>query len=399
MERAASPPTLRKLPPLPPVEPLPPGPFGPFTTSSYAYHAPSPPNSQDSFPIKSTTGRWSPRVQSLSPPSSTSSDEFSPREASSTSSSLTTTTTTTTTQWFPPGWPHELTRAEIMELVAPRNITRKPPLQQLCGRKRKNDFISSDGDDQREKHRIAEGNRRKNLSQLHRELDSRVHDLFLQRAGWNPVKNLPQSKEHIVQAAIFLIDFMLVIIEHLLPPEKPAPPQLTEHLKIQLRNMHLQQQMNGLQAENENLQQQIRVLKQEYEDLLDRHREMEFRVKAYELTVRSVKAETHRAIPPPPPSSSSEDAGDETKDLPGPRVICESVAGNELEGSSSFSPIAVSATSSAASSFTGSHPSFWQSTPPATNPSSPLCPSSSLPWQSTARDDPRHVTRNLLTHS
>lgn len=286
-----------------------------------------------------------------------------------------------------------------MELVAPRNITRKPPLQQLCGRKRKNDFMSSDGDDQREKHRIAEGNRRRNLSQLHRELDSRVHDLFLQRAGWNPAKNLPQSKEHIVQAAIFLIDFMLVIIEHLLPPEKPTPPQLAEHLQTQLRNMHLQQQMNGLQAENENLQQQIRVLKHEYEDLLDRHRELEFKVKSYEMAVRSsVKTEAHRAMPPLPPSTSPPFPGqektgdDENKALPVLRVVCDSAADHEPEdsSSSSSSPTATSATSSASSSFTSSHHSFWHYTPPATDPSSPLFQTSSLPWPSTTGDESRH---------
>lgn len=85
--------------------------------------------------------------------------------------------------------------------------------------------------DQREKHRIAEGNRRRNLSQLHRDLDTRLYHYFLVQAGWNPARNLPQSKEHIVQATIFLIDFMQSIIFHLMNQEGEAQGQLPKKLQ------------------------------------------------------------------------------------------------------------------------------------------------------------------------
>jgi hypothetical protein len=310
---------MRRLPPLPRVEPLPPGPFNnhAFTPASFV---PSPPSSQDAFPSKSA---WLGNEQQLlvSPPSPASSVELSLKDTFSTQKAF--------------GWPNDLSYTEIMSLVAPRNINRKPPLQQLCGRKRKNETISSDQDDQREKHRIAEGNRRKNLSQLHRELDGRVHDFFLERAGWNPGKSLPQSKEHIVQGAVFLIDFMLAIIVHLLRQEKNIPSQLSENLQGQLRSMQLQQLVASLQSQNQATQYQMRALKQEYDDLLDRHRALEFKLKSYDQVFRSPKPEGE--TPPPlatipesqsqsqslPLSSESQHA---KRMLPGLRVFCDEIA-------------------------------------------------------------------------
>jgi hypothetical protein len=157
-----------------------------------------------------------------------------------------------------------------MALVAPQNLNRKAPLQQLCGRKRKGSAQSIE-DDQREKHRIAEGNRRSNLSELHRQLDSRIHDFFLERAGWNPSKSLTQSKEHIVQGAIYLVDFMLAIIVHLIRQEQ-VTPQLSEKLQPQVRCMQLQQLVSSLQQQNQTAQQQLKATKAENEMLADRNR-------------------------------------------------------------------------------------------------------------------------------
>lgn len=243
-----------------------------------------------------------------------------------------------------------------MSLVAPRNINRKPPLQQLCGRKRKNSEVAGDHDDQREKHRIAEGNRRKNLSQLHRELDSRIHDFFLERAGWNPAKSLPQSKEHIVQAAIFLIDFMLVIITHLLRQEKQVSPQLSEKLQSHLRCIQLQQQVNSLQQQNQAAQQQVRTLKQENEALAERNRALEFQLKSYDQMFRSPESEV---VSPPPLASIPETT---EKVLPCLRVFCDEVA--------AIGPDSESVSTGTSQSFTNP---FLRSTPPNTNPSSPTC--------------------------
>jgi hypothetical protein len=60
-------------------------------------------------------------------------------------------------------------------------------------------------DHEREKHRIAEEKRRKNPSQLLQKLDSHVHDIFLEQAGWNSHRSTPQSKEQIIQGAIHLM--------------------------------------------------------------------------------------------------------------------------------------------------------------------------------------------------
>jgi hypothetical protein len=189
------------------------------------------------------------------------------------------------------GWPSDLSYTEIMALVAAKNINRKPPLQQLCGRRRKDSETPGNLDDQQEKHRIAEGNRRKNLSQLYRELDSRVHDFFLERAGWNPSRRLPQSKEHIVQGAILLIDFMLVIIAHLLKQDKNITPQVLENLQANVRCTHLQQQVVSLQWQNYAAQQQLRTIKHKNETLAERNRALEFQLRSYKQIFHSPKTE------------------------------------------------------------------------------------------------------------
>ncbi|GLA79018.1 hypothetical protein AtubIFM55763_001431 [Aspergillus tubingensis] len=160
-------------------------------------------------------------------------------------------------------WPQDLSSPPFLNLIAPVNINRKPPLQQQCGRKRKASIAPADLDNQRERHRIAEGNRRKNLSQLHRELDSRIHDYFLEQAGWNPSKGLPESKEQIVQAAIFLIDYMVSIIMDLLRQENKIPRRLSERLTPQTRCMQLQQLVFRLREQNQAFQQQLKRLQKE----------------------------------------------------------------------------------------------------------------------------------------
>ncbi|KAN0085194.1 hypothetical protein V8E54_001661 [Elaphomyces granulatus] len=210
----------RRLPPLPQVDPLPPGPFNHIP--SYVCSS-SPTSLQDSFPAKSS---WQPSENVVSTTSLASTVDESLRESFAAQKAF--------------GWP-DISAAEIMSLAAPKNAHRKPPLQQVCERKRNRSVAFGEFGEQRERHRIAEGNRRKNLSQLHRELDNRVHDLFLERAGWNPAKNLPQSKEQIVQGAIFLIDFMILIVTHLLEQEKQAiSPQLSGKLRSYLGCIHLQ---------------------------------------------------------------------------------------------------------------------------------------------------------------
>lgn len=219
--------------------------------------------------------------------------------------------------------------------------------------------MANDQDDQREKHRIAEGNRRKNLSQLHRELDGRVHDFFLERAGWNPAKSLPQSKEHIVQGAIFLIDFMLVLISHLLHQDKHIPPKLAENLQSHLRCIQLQQMLTNIQQEDHTTQQQMRILKQERDDFADRNRALEFQLKSYEQMFRS--SPKNEALSPIPLATTLQ-ASQKTV-LPGLRVFCDEVA--------AIGPEAASIQCDSVHRLSGSH--FLHSTAPTARPPSPPC--------------------------
>ena len=339
----------RRLPPLPRVEPLPRGPFNPFHAKD-AFAVPTTPNSQDTFQFKSP---WSGHDNIIAPPSPANSAESSWQESFANQKAASN------------EWPNDLSQAEIMALIAPQNITRKAPLQQLCGRKRKGSITSPDPDDQREKHRIAEGNRRKNLSQLHRELDSRIHDFFLERAGWNPSKSLPQSKEHIVQGAVYLIDFMLAIIVHLIRQEQVSP-QLSEKLQPQVRCMQLQQMVNSLQQQAQTSQQQMRALKAENEQLADRNRALEFQLKSYEQMFRSPKTESTspRLLVDVPEHKRQKRA------LPGLRVFCDEIAANI----GPETPVHHDSLPSATSPSFGS--SYLSTTPPMTGPSSPAFPPS-----------------------
>lgn len=339
----------RRLPPLPRVEPLPRGPFNPFNNSKS--FAPSPPASHDAFPVKSA---WPTSEPIVAPPSPANSQDSSWQESFASQRAL--------------EWPNELSQSEILTLIAPQNINRKPPLQQLCGRKRKGSMVSPDPDDQREKHRIAEGNRRKNLSQLHRELDSRIHDVFLERAGWNPAKSLPQSKEHIVQGAIFLIDFMLILIGHLIRQENEMPQQLIEKMQPQIRCMQFQQLIANLQQRNQSVQAQNKTLRQENQMLEERNQALVFQLKSYEHVFRLPKSEADspQLLAPHLDTTSS----NKPKNLlPGLRVFCDEIAAGGPD-SARYEAIP----SSGPTSF-GGH-SFLSSTPSTTGPSSPVIPQS-----------------------
>ncbi|KAF7719118.1 Uncharacterized protein PECH_001744 [Penicillium ucsense] len=341
----------RRLPPLPRMDPLPRGPFNPFNKDALG---PLTPGAHDSFQLKSP---WSGSEQVNAPPSPANSAESSWQESFAAQRAGST------------EWPADLSQTEIMALVAPQNINRKAPLQQLCGRKRKGSPVSPDPEDQREKHRIAEGNRRKNLSQLHRELDSRIHDFFLERAGWNPSKSLPQSKEHIVQGAVYLIDFMLAIIVHLIRQEQVSP-QLSEKLQPQVRCMQLQQLVNSLQQQNQTAQQQLRAAKAENEMLADRNRALEFQLKSYEQMFRSPKPETTS-----PSMASVPEHKRLKRALPGMRAFCDEIGATMCPEPTSMQPSQFHdpLTSATSQSF---GPSYLGSTPPVTGPSSPAFPPS-----------------------
>jgi len=354
----------RRLPPLPQILPLPPrGPFNPFNAKDAL--VPTTPGPQDSFQFKSP---WAAAEHIVTPPSPANSTESSWQECFAMQK---------------PGagdWPNDLSPNEIMALVAPQNLNRKAPLQQLCGRKRKGSAQSNE-DDQREKHRIAEGNRRSNLSDLHRQLDSRIHDFFLERAGWNPSKSLTQSKEHIVQGAIYLVDFMLAIIVHLIRQEQ-VTPQLSEKLQPQVRCMQLQQLVSSLQQQNQTAQQQLKATKAENEMLADRNRALEFQLKSYEQMFRSPKAEI---TSPGPVLEFPEHKRQKKNGLPGLRVFCDEIAANMGSEPSSAVAYQDSLPSSTSQSF-GS--SYLTATPPMTGPSSPAFPpshSSSFTFSSAPR--------------
>lgn len=290
----------RRLPPLRRVDPLPRGPFDPFTPSALAQ---SPPSPWDSSFAKSTWQPPSDKMLTVSSPASSADSSW--QESFSPEKSI--------------AKPSELTQSEILSLIAPKEIKRKAPLQ-LCGQKRKSS-VGHERDDQREKHRIAECNRRKNLSQLHRDLDGRLHDFFLIQAGWNPAKSLPQSKEHIVQAAIFLLDFMHLIILHLTQQNNEALEQLPDKLQPQIRCMQFQQLISSLQQQNQSTQQELQAVKQEKQALEDRNRFLEFQLRSYEHIFRTPKSEDTS----PQPLSAIPETKPTENSLPSLRSLCENV--------------------------------------------------------------------------
>ncbi|OJZ80057.1 hypothetical protein ASPFODRAFT_212919 [Aspergillus luchuensis CBS 106.47] len=262
----------RRLPPLPCVKPLPRGPLDPSNANANATSAS---RTQLTCPVRSTWSGAEERVVAID--LSASSAESSLPESDESQKGFM--------------WPQDLSSPQFLSLIAPVNINRKPPLQQQCGRKRKASMAPAGQDSQRERHRIAEGNRRKNLSQLHRELDSRIHDYFLEQAGWNPSKGLPESKEQIVQAAIFLVDYMVLIIMSLFRQESKMPRHLLEYLTPQIRCMQLQQLVSRLREQNQTFQQQLRKLQEENQTLVECKKALELQLNLYEHMLRPPKSE------------------------------------------------------------------------------------------------------------
>ncbi|KAL4785768.1 hypothetical protein BJX76DRAFT_323583 [Aspergillus varians] len=341
----------RRLPPLPRIEPLQRDLFNPFTQRNFM---PSPPGTHETFPVRSP---WPPAEHIVAPPSPANSADSWADSISSQRSP----------KW-PPGIP-DLSADELINLIAPnpQHFTRKLPLQQPCGRKRKASMMSADLDDQREKHRVAEGNRRKNLSNLHQKLDMRLHDYFLQQAGWNPSKSMTESKEHIVQGAIALIDMMQSIIIWLIREENQnkVPHYLQEKIQPQLRCMQLQRLVSSVQQQNQMAAQQMNALKQENQTLEDRNRALEERNRAleYQLTAREHMFRSPKSEPNPQQIASLPDSKPKAM-LPGLRVFCDEIA------TSSPNPTRFDALAIGTSQSFGH--TFLSQTPPTTGPSSPV---------------------------
>ncbi|GLA67696.1 hypothetical protein AtubIFM54640_000941 [Aspergillus tubingensis] len=248
----------RRLPPLPCLEPLPRGPLDPFSANAYASSAS---RSQYTCPGRSSSPGVEGRGVAIRSSESSAEGFLHPDQSQKMSM-----------------WPQELSWSQILNLIAPGNINRELPLQQQCGQKRKESMAPADLDNRRERHRVAEGNRRKNLSQLYRELDSRIHDFFLELAGWHRCKGPPESKVQIVQAAILLIDYMAWIIKYLLRLENKMPSQLMKYLAPQIRCMQLQQLVFSHQKQNQTSQQQLKRLREENQTLVERNKELELRL-------------------------------------------------------------------------------------------------------------------------
>ncbi|KAL4921202.1 HLH DNA binding domain protein [Aspergillus aurantiobrunneus] len=342
----------RRLPPLPPIEPLQRDLFNPFTQRNFM---PSPPT-HESFPVKSS---WPLTEHIVAPPSpANSADSWTDPVPSQ-----------RLVKWQDVS---KLSPDDLMKLIAPdpKNFTRKKPLQQPCGRKRKASTMPADLDDPREKHRVAEGNRRKNLSHLHQELDKRLHDYFLQQAGWNPSKSVTESKEHIVQGAIDLIDLMRYVIIWLIcrenkRRENELPRHVQENTHPQFCCMQLQRLTLGPQQQNQMAQQQINALKQEKQALEERNRALEERNRAleYQLRAREHMFPSPKSEQPSPQQAPSLPDSKPKAMLPGLRVFCDEIA------TSSPDSTRFDALSAGTSQPFGHH--FLSQTPPTTGPYSP----------------------------
>ncbi|KAJ0420766.1 hypothetical protein BJY00DRAFT_283510 [Aspergillus carlsbadensis] len=338
----------RRLPPLP-REPLPRDPFNQFPQRLFA---PSPPSSHDSFHTRSP---WPPAEHLVAPSS----------PASSTDSWLDCVRSHTEIQW-----PPTFSLDKLLSLIAPnhRTLTRKRPLQQACGRKRKGSMISGDGDEQREKHRVAEGTRRKNLSQLHLGLDDRLDNYWLRLVGWDDKKNLAESKEHIVQASIRLIDFMRSLIIQLVilligEGKNELPCYLQEMIQDGLRCSQLEQIVASLQQQNQMEQQKSNSLRQENRRLEERVKALECQVRTGHM-LRSPKSEQSS----PQPATLLPNSKPKTI-LPGLRGFYDEITPSSPDSSQLDTPS------------TGTSQSFGQAflsrTPSTTGPPSPVFPQSS----------------------
>ncbi|KAL4873141.1 hypothetical protein BDV12DRAFT_160452 [Aspergillus spectabilis] len=321
----------RRLPPLPRFEPVQRDVFNPFAHRSFM---PSPPSTHDSFPTKSP---WPTAEHIVAPPSPANSAD---------------------------SWAGS-TQYQRSSRYTPDPSQLRKPLQQQCGRKRKGSMAAFDQDDQREKHRVAEGKRRKNLSDHTQQLDERLHSSFLEQVGWNPAKSQSPSKEQILGATVLYIDTMRAIFlsshqENKLPcdiPEKIIQPQL--------RCVQLQKLNSSLQHQFQTAQQQVNLLKQDTHALVKRNREVEercreltYQVNALHLsgTPKSEQPSLQHAVSLPDSNSGAT--------LPALRVLCEKISASSPDSSR------YDALSPASSQFFGH--AFLSHTPPTTGPSSPV---------------------------
>ncbi|KAL4809067.1 hypothetical protein BDV18DRAFT_94223 [Aspergillus unguis] len=334
----------RRLPPLPPREPLHRDLFN-FTQKTFM---PSPPSMHESFPAKSP---WPP-VDTIVPPLSPASSAGSLVDSVSTHGSA--------------KWRQEIPSSNLIDLLYPNTEkrNRKMPLQQVCGRKRKSSEVEEDV--QREKHRVAEGKRRQNLSGLLRETHSKVPDRFLEMAGWDPKKNQTESKEHIVAGANMYTDFLVWTCSQLLHEQGRLPSYLQENIEPKVRCIQLERVIPALQQQvhndqldleryqhhNKKEQQQTDALERENLVLKERMRELEYRLRAQEQH-----------------PSRQQIAAPDTKSLPGLR--------GPYDGPETRSP--ASARSETLSDANGRVWTFLNKTPPATGPSSPTSPQATFP--------------------
>ncbi|KAI2927442.1 hypothetical protein CBS147321_11214 [Aspergillus niger] len=242
----------RRLPPLPCVKPLPRGPLDPSNANANATSASG---TQLTCPVRSTWSGAEERVVAIEP-SAISAESSLPESDESQKAFM---------------WSQDLSSPRFLSLIAPVNINRKPPLQQQCGRKRKASMAPA--------------------ASCTVSWIAAFMIIFLEQAGWNPSKGLPESKEQIVQAAIFLVDYMVLIIMSLLRQESKMPRHLLEYRTPQIRCMQLQQLVSRLREQNQTFQQQLRRLHEENQTLVECKKALELQLNLYELMLRPPKSE------------------------------------------------------------------------------------------------------------
>ncbi|KAL4878582.1 hypothetical protein BJY04DRAFT_221081 [Aspergillus karnatakaensis] len=337
----------RRLPPPRPVVPLQRDLF-----SQYAHRGgfmPSPPSTRESVQVKSP---WPPE-HTMAPPSPASSAD-----------SWTIATWPQRSSRHIPG-PEQLPMDQVMKILLPSkdNIRRhRKPLQQQCGRKRKQSMVSSEMDDSREKHRIAEGTRRKNISDLIQALDSMLDNYFLEKAGWSSMKNQSPSKEQILGAVIYYMETSQRVLKEAyvngaLPHDLPEKIQCW--MQSEKINSTLQQQHQALLQQVDCLNQELKAQQERIQGLERRNRALEYQLKAREqmpCTPRSEQPNLQHAISLPDDNAKAT--------LPALRVLCEEIS----HGSSDHSRY--DALSPGPSQSFGA--SFLGHTPPTTGPSSPI---------------------------
>ncbi|KAL4939013.1 hypothetical protein BDV06DRAFT_199797 [Aspergillus oleicola] len=297
----------RRLPPLPRIEPLQRDLFNPFTHKNFM---PSPPSTHETFPVRSSR----PPAEHIVPPLSPATTDDSWTDSKPLQKTL-----------RGPLDPRKMSGDSLIDLIAPdkSSITRKLPLQQPCGRKRKATMMLAESDEQREKHRVAEGNRRKNLSLGMLQMTYKLSDYFLECAGWNRQKNQPESKEHIIQATLLLIEFLEFIVIWCVREvwNNEVPERLKDEMNVKLRCMELERKVSRLIQQDQKSQHEIAALKRHNQALEERNRVLEYQLSAREHLLRSPQIEH----PSPQQATGLPDSNPRAM-LPGMRVFCDELA-------------------------------------------------------------------------